>query len=196
MTSRDTTRHIFSRALEDGPLPSGWPDGQGDLLGQAHAPASHFRQPESSEAPTTSATCGPSLDASLRSARLQWCLANKLVERLDGRGSPLFKMTWKYMAMPSRGSILQRQATALHTSGSASGGLPTPSGTSNHGKNHTAGRLDEWGGSSNPFRGTSLGRVHCPAFELWVMGFPEAWAQLMPPGTQSSRRSRQSSSEQ
>jgi hypothetical protein len=46
----------------------------------------------------------------------------------------------------------------------ASGLLPTPSGV-NGGKNHTVGRLDEWGGSSNPFRGTDLARVRCASFE-------------------------------
>lgn len=53
---------------------------------------------------------------------------------------------------------------------------PTPSGTSNHGKNHVVGRLDEWGGSSNRFRGTSLQRVRCPEFEEWMMGWPEGWS--------------------
>jgi hypothetical protein len=71
--------------------------------------------------------------------------------------------------------------------------LPTPSGTNNHGKNHTVGRLDEWGGSSNPFRGTPLGPVRCVSFELWMMGLPTAWRQSMPPATPSSRKSRKSS---
>ena len=57
--------------------------------------------------------------------------------------------------------------------------LPTPSGCRS-GKNHIAGRLDEWGGSSNPFRGTPLGKVHCPSFEEWMMGWPEMWTRLMP----------------
>lgn len=57
--------------------------------------------------------------------------------------------------------------------------LPTPTGCRS-GKNHIAGRLDEWGGSSNPFRGTSLGKVHCPSFEEWMMGWPEMWTRLMP----------------
>lgn len=35
------------------------------------------------------------------------------------------------------------------------------------------------GGSSNPFRGTPLGRVHSPAFELWTMGYPDAWQEQM-----------------
>ena len=54
------------------------------------------------------------------------------------------------------------------------GYLPTPSGTRS-GKNHVIGRLDEWGGSSNPFRGTSLGPVRCPDFEEWMIGWPVRW---------------------
>ena len=56
--------------------------------------------------------------------------------------------------------------------------LPTPSGVSSHGKNHVVGRLDEWGGSSNPFRGTPLGRVRCASFEEWMMGFPMGFTAL------------------
>ena len=55
---------------------------------------------------------------------------------------------------------------------------PTPSGTSNHGKNHVIGRMDEWGGSSNPFRGTEIARVRCASFEEWMMGWPTGWSAL------------------
>lgn len=57
---------------------------------------------------------------------------------------------------------------------------PTPSGTSNHGKNHVIGRLDEWGGSSNPFRGSRNAALRLPGFEEWMMGWPVAWTELMP----------------
>ncbi len=59
--------------------------------------------------------------------------------------------------------------------------LPTPSGCRS-GKNHIAGRLDEWGGSSNCFRGTPNGKVHCPRFEEWMMGWPDQWTALTPLG--------------
>lgn len=58
--------------------------------------------------------------------------------------------------------------------------LPTPSGTSNHGKNHVSGRLDEWGGSGNIWRKTEIGKLHCPRFEEWMMGWPDQWTALMP----------------
>jgi hypothetical protein len=59
----------------------------------------------------------------------------------------------------------------------ASGLLPTPSGV-NAGKNHTMGRLDEWGGSSNIWRGTEIGKVRCASFEEWMMGWPTGWSAL------------------
>lgn len=65
--------------------------------------------------------------------------------------------------------------------------LPTPSGCRS-GKNHVAGRLDEWGGSTNPWRGTPTGKMHCPDFEEWVMGWPERWTELTPSGTDKFRQ--------
>jgi DNA (cytosine-5)-methyltransferase 1 len=91
-------------------------------------------------------------------------------------------------------SIYSLRASALRTSDNGCIGLPTPSGTSNHGRNHVSGRLDEWGGSGNPFRGTEVGRLHLPGFELWVMGIPDAWRPRMPLATQLSRKSQPSSS--
>lgn len=134
-------------------------------------------------------TSGRTCLALSESADLQCSLENSLRRRLNG--SSLYTVTWKAWDAPWGSSASRPRVRAPGTKGIERGYLPTPSGTSNHGKNHVAGRLDEWGGSSNPFRGTSLGKVHCPAFELWVMGYPEAWAQLMPPAMPSSRKSRQ-----
>ncbi len=78
------------------------------------------------------------------------------------------------------GVLWERTPPVLHTKGKGSGSLPTPSGTSNHGQNHVCGRLDEWGGSSNPWRGTETGRIACASFEEWVMGWPVMWTGLMP----------------
>ena len=63
---------------------------------------------------------------------------------------------------------------------SVSGSLPiAPSGCRNRG-NHVVGRLDEWGGSGNPWRGTNIGKLRLPDFEEWVMGWPVRWSKLMP----------------
>ena len=69
-----------------------------------------------------------------------------------------------------------------HTKETGYGSLPTPSGTTGAG-NHVVGRLDEWGGSSNPFRGTSLASLRLPGLEEWMLGWPESWTELTPLGT-------------
>jgi len=42
------------------------------------------------------------------------------------------------------------------------------------------GRVDEWGGSSNPLRGTVIGSMCSPEFEELVMGWPIGWTEPMP----------------
>lgn len=115
---------------------------------------------------------GPPCTTWSASASLQSSLESRLQQRLGTAGLIESSVTWKASVTHAGVRYCKRVAQTRPTSATDSGSLPTPSGTSNHGKNHVAGRLDEWGGSSNPFRGTSLGRVHCPAFELWVMGYP------------------------
>jgi hypothetical protein len=70
-------------------------------------------------------------------------------------------------------------STAANESGSS---LPTPSGV-NGGRNNTMGRIDEWGGSSNPLRGTVIGSMCLPEFEELVMGWPIGWTALTPYAT-------------
>ena len=172
---------------QDGPMT--------DLFGQVHAPASPSAPQDNSVASTTSATSGPSGIASLASAALQSSLESRLKAHLPLPGATRYRMIWKQKATPSGRLLSRLQASALFKSGTAFGGLPTPSGTSNGGKNHVAGRLDEWGGSSNPFRGTEIGRLHLPSFECWMMGLPAAWQQLTPTEMRLSRRARKSSSQ-
>lgn len=39
--------------------------------------------------------------------------------------------------------------------------------------------LDEWGGSSNPFRGTEIGRLRLnPSWIEELMGFPIGWTDV------------------
>jgi len=161
----------------------------GDQCGQRLFHASHSPSLEKGLDLTMQDTSGPSSQSLSKSADLQRSLESSLRQRLNG--SDLYEVIWKEWITPWGQSLSRPRVRALGTKGIAHGYLPTPSGTSNGGKNHVAGRLDEWGGSSNPFRGTSLGKVHSPAFELWMMGYPEEWAQQMPPATPSSRKSRQ-----
>lgn len=58
--------------------------------------------------------------------------------------------------------------------------LPTPMA----GNNHWGGRLDELGGSGNPFRGTEIGRLRLnPCWVEELMGWPIGWTDLKPLGT-------------
>lgn len=89
-----------------------------------------------------------------------------------------FSETWPRSGMTRSGSAYPLQPLVPRTDATEFGLLPTPSGTSNHGKNHVSGRLDEWGGSSNLWRGTEIGKLHCPRFEEWMMGYPDRWTEL------------------
>ena len=115
----------------------------------------------------------------------------KTSSRSDQGGSTEFSGPWPRSGMMRSGTVFRLPTLARRIRGTEYGLLPTPSGTSNHGKNHVAGRLDEWGGSTNPFRGTPLGRLHCPRFEEWMMGYPDRWAELTASETLSFRKSRQ-----
>ena len=160
----------------DGPTPCVLPDGQTKPpFGQGAAPASLSVSPERVSDMPTKDTCGlPSLD-SLTSAILQQSLANKLRVNLEGRGGETYKLTWKEWDMQEQPPICALRASRPRISDKDFTGLPTPSGCSNHGKNNVMGRLDEWGGSSNPWRGTEIGKVRCASFEAWMMGYPMEW---------------------
>ena len=189
-----TPNAISSLESVSGPTLCDSPDGlttgpSGPAVARANLSARQVKE----QGLMTSGTYGPRSTISLNSVALQQSLESKLRHRTDLLGSTLYKLTWKIRVTPAQRSIYALRASALRISDNAFTGLPTPSGTSNHGKNHVAGRLDEWGGSSNPFRGTSLGRTHSPAFELWIMGLPAAWREQMPPATPSSHKSRRCS---
>ena len=186
-------KYTYSRALADGLTHSDCLVGETtNRAGQEAALVAHSVVPESALAQVmSSAIFGPLFGGSSPSEDLQLSLGNRLQRQLTGW--PMYELIWKSLVIGLEPPICQLAASAHHTSGSDCGGLPTPSGASNHGKNHVVGRLDEWGGSSNPLRGTELGSVRCVSFELWMMGFPTEWRRLMPPGKQSCRKSRQSS---
>lgn len=183
-TSPGSRNVTSSQGSVDGRMHSGLPDGLTiNRYGRDHVHASHLASRDQEGRLMTKDICGRIGLGLSESASLQSYLESRLRANMASLGSTLYRLTWKKKDTPLGRQYCQLVASALHTSGSVSGGVPTPSGTSNHGKNHVAGRLDEWGGSSNPFRGTSLGKVHCPAFELWVMGYPAAWIGLTEPET-------------
>lgn len=114
----------------------------------------------------------------------------------EGEPSTESLATFHRSGMICSGIVFQLPPLVRITDGTACGLLPTPSGTSNQGKNHVMGRIDEWGGSSNPFRGTPTGKMRCATFEEWMMGFPTGWTELTRSATPSSRKSRSSSPKQ
>lgn len=91
-----------------------------------------------------------------------------------------FSETWPRWGSMRNGECWVQTPWDYPTADYASGYWPTPSGTSNHGKNNVWGRLDEWGGSSNPWRQTPVGRICSPNFEEQVMGWPIGWTELTP----------------
>jgi hypothetical protein len=87
---------------------------------------------------------------------------------------------WPRAGSMRNGECFERPTLGSPTSAAAFGySLPTPSGV-NGGRNNTMGRVDEWGGSSNPLRGTAIGSMCLPEFEEMVMGWPIGWTELTP----------------
>lgn len=71
-------------------------------------------------------------------------------------------LQWSSVILPKSGIALggclyQQENWERLTSDLDYGLLPTPSGV-NGSRNHTMGRLDEWGGRGNPLRGTEIGQ--------------------------------------
>ena len=92
--------------------------------------------------------------------------------------SILFSVTWPCWGLMQDGESWALDVSALPIEEIDYGlSLPTPSGCRS-GKNHVVGRLDEWGGSGNPWRGTEIGKMRSPTFEEWMMGWPERWTEL------------------
>ena len=127
MTSAAMTSVISLPGLRAGRSRSAWRCGLTlDLFGPEVAPASPSAPPESSAERLTSGISGLNSAASSRSAALQSSLESRLRARLAGAGSPLFVLTWKAWDMASGPPICALRASAPRTSGSGSGGWPTP----------------------------------------------------------------------
>ena len=70
--------------------------------------------------------------------------------------------------------------------------FPTPNAL----QGHNSGRLDEWGGSDNPFRGTEEGKGQLnPRWVSWLMGLPENWCNVDPIGGPKNPTSQESQQE-
>lgn len=112
---------------------------------------------------------------------------------LDG-GYREFLGIWPRSGMTRSGRSYQLTPLVPHINEKDVGLWPTPSGV--RGAGHCVGAISEWGGSSNPFRGTELRNLRLPTLEEWMMGFPESWTELTHYVTPLSRKSLKSSDEQ
>ena len=122
-TSTDLRNVTFSQALQDGRSHSGWLNGPTtDPSGQDLALANHSVSQGKEKVLTTTGTFGPLFDGSSPSAGLQSALESRLRQRLDGRGSPEYAMTWKHWDMELGPQILAQRASAHRPSVKGSGG--------------------------------------------------------------------------
>jgi len=71
-------------------------------------------------------------------------LGESLMKRLDGLGSPLYALTWSKKVTPSGHLYYRQAASAPRTSGSGSGGWPTPN-TPSGGRSVSIDRMDATG---------------------------------------------------
>lgn len=111
--------------------------------------------PQSASAPLTRGTGFGSLPTPTKTDFKSECMSPDLVERRSKASKRGVRLT----------EFLHRR------------NLPTPM----RGNNHWGARLDEWGGSSNPFRGTELGQLRLnPCWVEELMGFPIGWTELEP----------------
>jgi len=144
MISQDISRHISSRASEDGRSPCASPDGPTlDLFGQEVVPANPSVPPGKVRVPMTRVICGLRGHLLSDSAALQLSLESRLRRRLDGAGSTLFSTIWRRKATPAGRPYFQLAALVRRTSAIGFGSWPTPmAGTPAQNGNNEAGNND------------------------------------------------------
>lgn len=127
-TLQDTPSATFSLASGVGVSPLNVPDGPLTApSGPAVVPVSPLVSPDAAAAAAMRGISGPISSASLASVSLQLCLESRLRANLDGRGSLLFRLTWKHWDMLSGQPICALRASGHRISGNGCGGWPTPS---------------------------------------------------------------------
>jgi hypothetical protein len=114
-------------------LPSGPPI---DLFGQVLVPANPSVRPVKRKPKMTRAISGRTGFGSSASAALSESLASRLFALLDSDGSTLFRQTWKRRRTPLGRLFWAHTASPRRTSGSESGGWPTPKAHETTRKHH------------------------------------------------------------
>lgn len=95
-----------------GNAPSNSPAGETAPSGPPPSPASRSRRRAGRKPRKTSATCGPTFDASSPSAVLSALLASRLQATLVATGTPEYVLTWKHWDTPSGPPICALRARA------------------------------------------------------------------------------------
>src|SRR3990167_6453475 len=127
MSFWDLPSAISLPALECGHTLCVWPDGRiTNRYGQAVAPVSLSATQAKALGLLTSGTYGPPGSTSSSSADLQQSLESKLRANLQGRGSTLYKLTWREWATPSGVSRFRLRASVLRTSAIERTGCVSP----------------------------------------------------------------------
>lgn len=187
-TLKATPNAISLPESGDGHTPCALPDGpMTSPSGRVPALVSLSASPENAKALMTSGTFGPSSRASSEPASLQSSLASKLRQKMDGRGSPLYSLTWKTWPIDGQEPICALRASVRRTSDSVCIGLPTVS--AREGRDWSRARilasLDMGGGVAKRICNQSLMLrsseeivgLH-PCFAAWQMGYPEVWEHI------------------
>ena len=134
-TSTASPSAISSLASGYGPLRSAWPASPTiSRSGPAPVRANLSAREAQAAGLLTSGTFGPPGTGSSSSIALQSFLASRLKALSEGRGSTLYRLTWKDLALPSGRLTCLLRASALRTSGSdffgePRSGWPTPTAT-------------------------------------------------------------------
>ena len=136
MTLKDMNNAISLQGLAAGHLPLDGQDGKVQS-GPGAVPVSRFRARERERAMPTNDISGPLFSSLSPSANLQFALENRLAQRMEGSGCPLYVLTWSQWDMPAGPQICRQRASARRTSGKDfSGSLDgwrTPTARSNGG---------------------------------------------------------------
>lgn len=215
LTLLDLTSITSSPELGGGVSPSEWQGGRTvDQCGPAHVLVSHSLPPENKKELRTRGTFGQYSTDSSPSAVLQSALENKLHQKLEGIGSPLYDLTWKRWDMQSGPQICALQASARRTLGNAFTGWRTPramdckggvTGAGGSQRKETnfympdqvnlllrpseqqqlAGRLTDNGNTLTGFSAVEIsGGQLNPEHSRWLMGYPTGWGFAKDTGTQ------------